>query len=122
MTELIYHITPRTSWSAAQKPGVYSADSLMNEGFIHCSKLDQILRVANSFYANRQGLVILIIDPSLLKPQVLWEAGTDKADELFPHIHGALNLEAVVGVIEFEPGKDGIFLLPPALASGAHRS
>jgi len=121
VTELIYHITPRTSWSAAQKPGMYSADSLMSEGFIHCSKVDQILRVANSFYANRHGLVILIIDLSLLKPLVRWEAGMDKADELFPHIHGPLNLDAVVGVLEFEPEKDGIFLLPPALASGALR-
>ena len=115
MTELIYHITPRTSWSAAQKPGVYSADSLMNEGFIHCSKLDQILRIANSFYANQHGLVILVIDPSQLKPQVRWETGTDKADELFPHIHGPLNLEAVDRVLDFEPGPDGIFHLPISL-------
>jgi uncharacterized protein (DUF952 family) len=116
VTELIYHITSRTSWYAAQKSGAYSADSLTSEGFIHCSRMDQILRVANAYYANQHGLVILVIDPSLLKPEVRWEAGTDKADELFPHIYGPLNLEAVVRVLDFEPGLDGKFHLPQALA------
>ncbi len=118
MTEPIYHITSRTSWSAAQKSGAYSADSLTSEGFIHCSKMNQILRVANSIFTNQRGLVILMIDPSQLKPEVRWEAGTDKADELFPHLYGPLDLEAVVRVLDFEPGLDGKFHLPHALASG----
>jgi uncharacterized protein (DUF952 family) len=122
VTGLIYHITSSLSWKAAQKDGLYSADLLPSEGlasqgFIHCSKVDQILRVANTFYANQPGLVILAIDPSKLKPQVRWEPGTDKADELFPHIFGPLNLEAVVQVFDFEPNPDGIFHLPISLSS-----
>jgi len=112
VTDSIFHITSRVSWSAAQKSGAYSADSLMSEGFIHCSKIKQILRVSNTFYANQHGMVILVIDPSQLKPEVRWEAGTDKADEFFPHIYGQLNLEAVVRVLDFEPGPDGMFSLP----------
>ena len=116
MTGLIYHITARTSWSAAQKSGAYSADSLASQGFIHCSKIDQILRVANAVYTNQRGLVILVIDMSRLKPEVRWEAGADKADELFPHIYGPLDLEAVVRVLDFEPGADGKFHLPVSLS------
>ena len=116
MTELIYHITSRTSWSAAPKSGVYSADSLTSQGFIHCSKIDQILRVANAYYSNQHGLVILEIDPAQLKPELRWEAGTDKADELFPHIYGPLNLEAVEHVLDFEPGADGKFHMPDSLS------
>ncbi|HEX7567941.1 MAG TPA: DUF952 domain-containing protein [Anaerolineaceae bacterium] len=115
MTELIYHITSRSSWSAAQKFGAYSADSLTSQGFIHCSKLHQILRVANSIFTNQRGLVILVIDPSQLKLEVRWEPGTDKSDELFPHLYGPLNLEAVVGVLDFEPAPDGMFSLPAEL-------
>ena len=115
MTDSIFHIASRTSWSAAQKSGVYSADSLTNEGFIHCSKADQIARVANAFFANQHGLVILVIDMSQLKADLRWEVGTDKADELFPHIYGPLNLEAVVRVLDFEPGLDGKFHLPQTL-------
>jgi uncharacterized protein (DUF952 family) len=112
MTELIYHITSQASWSAALKSGTYSADSLMSDGFIHCSKTDQILRVADSYFANQHGLVILVVDPSRLTSQVCWEAGTDKADELFPHIYGPLNLEAVVRVLNFDQGPNGMFSLP----------
>ena len=115
MTGLIYHITSRISWSAAQTGGLYSADSLASQGFIHCSKADQILRVANSYYADQHGLVILEIDLSKLASQVRWEPGTDKADELFPHIYGPLNLAAVVRVLDFEPGPDGKFHLPDSL-------
>jgi uncharacterized protein (DUF952 family) len=122
VTDSIFHITSRISWSEAQKSGVYLADSLMSEGFIHCSKLDQILRVANTIFANQRGLVILEIDPSKLKPEVRWEVGTDKFDELFPHILGPLNLEAVARVIDFEPGLDGKFHLPHTLASVGHKS
>jgi len=77
------------------------------------------MRVANSFFTNLPGLVILVIDPSRLKPEVRWEAGTDKADELFPHIYGPLNLEAVVRVLDFEPGPDGMFSLPAELQGTA---
>jgi uncharacterized protein (DUF952 family) len=112
MTDFIYHITTRVSWSAAQKGGMYSADSLVNEGFIHCSSAGQILRVANAFYASQHGLVILGIDRSQLKPEIRWEPGTDKADELFPHIYGPLNLNAVSRVFDFEPALDGSFSLP----------
>ena len=117
MTDSIFHVIARTCWSEAQQSSVYTADSLLSEGFIHCSNTTQILRVANKFYANQVGLVILEIDPSKLKPEVRWEAGTDQADEMFPHIFGPLNLEAVIGVFDFEPGSDGKFHLPQALGS-----
>jgi uncharacterized protein (DUF952 family) len=115
MTGLIYHITSRLSWSAAQTDGAYSADTLASQGFIHCSKVDQILRVANTFYANQHGLVILEIASSFLTVPLRWELGTDKADELFPHLYGPLNLAAVVQVHNFEPGPDGRFSLPAGL-------
>ena len=120
MTNFIYHITSQFAWSAAQKKGIYSTGSLADDGFIHCSEKNQILRVANSFFVNQHGLVILIIDPSKLNPEVRWEAGSDKADELFPHIYGLLNLEAVLCVLDFEPGGDGRFFLPQSLVPFDH--
>jgi uncharacterized protein (DUF952 family) len=95
---------------------MYTADSLQSAGFIHCSKADQILRVADTCYANQHGLMILKIEPSKLKPGLRWEPGTDKADELFPHIYGPLNLDAVVAVLPFEPDPDGSFTHLPVNA------
>ena len=110
---MIYHITSRTSWQAAQQSGVYTADSLAAQGFIHCSRADQVVRVANTWYTAQHGLVLLEIDETRLKPEVRWEPGTDRPDELFPHIYGPLNLDAVSRVHCFEPDRNEQFSLPP---------
>jgi uncharacterized protein (DUF952 family) len=112
VTDFIYHITTRSSWLAAQSTGSYTPDSLASQGFIHCSKVDQVLRVANTFYHDQSGLVILTINPSRLMSSLRWEPGTDKADELFPHIYGPLNIDAVLRILDFTPGLDGVFHLP----------
>jgi uncharacterized protein (DUF952 family) len=117
---MILHLTSRTEWLAAQKTGDYPAPSLESEGFIHCSTEKQIVNVANSFYAGKHGLVLLVIDPSRLKPELRWEppahpnpqADIPPTDELFPHIYGPINIDAVIKVIEFEPDHDGKFALP----------
>ena len=115
MSALIFHATTRAAWSAARKKGLYAADSLAEQGLIHCSKANQILRVVNLFFAGQQGLVLLVIDPALLSPELRWEPGVDLETELFPHIYGPINLDAVVDALEFEPGPDGKFHLPKSL-------
>lgn len=121
MTETIFHITSLESWRAAVDQGAYYPDSLSAEGFIHCSKPAQVILVANSFYAGQHGLVLLVIDPARLTAGLKWEPPAElapvhaHAGELFPHIYGPLNLEAVGKVIPFEPGPDGTFDLPAEL-------
>ena len=115
MSEPILHATSRTAWAAAQASGAYSADSLAEAGFIHCSKATQILRVANLLYAGQRGLVLLVIAPERLTSELRWEPGTDLATELFPHVYGPINLQAVVKALDFEPGSDGKFHLPADL-------
>ena len=78
------------------------------------------MSVANSFYAGQHGLVLLKIDPARLKPELRWEppahphpqADLPPTDDLFPHIYGPLNIDAVIRVIEYEPDSDGYFPLP----------
>jgi len=111
----ILHITTRNDWLAAQNSGCYAAEALASEGFIHCSTRDQVLCVANALFAGARGLVLLVIDPRRLRPEVRWEPGADQSEELFPHVYGPINLEAVVEVLDFEPGPEGSFVLPPSL-------
>jgi uncharacterized protein (DUF952 family) len=115
VSEFILHATERAAWSAAQAQGQYSADSLAEQGFIHCSRISQILRVADVFYAGQHGLLLLVIDPQRLNSELRWEPGTDLATELFPHVYGPINLDAVVQGIDFEPAPDGKFHLPKSL-------
>jgi len=127
---LILHLASNAAWLAAVGPaglwrgkaGVYHADSLSTEGFIHCSKPAQIVGVANTFYRGQKGLVLLVIDPSKLEPELKWEPPAEpepthaRGGELFPHLYGPLNLDAVTDVIPFEPDGDGNFTLPESLS------
>jgi uncharacterized protein (DUF952 family) len=119
----ILHLASNDAWLAAVKKGAYYADSLSADGFIHCSTSAQVVDVANAFYHGQSGLVLLVIDPDTLTPELKWEPpahpNPERAaaigDELFPHIYGHLNLDAVTKVIPFKPAADGTFSLPPEL-------
>ncbi len=105
---LILHIANREEWGKALSKGEYIPESLTFEGFVHCSTLDQIITVANANFKNKRGLVLLCIDSSKVKAEIRFETG---GYEYYPHIYGALNLDAVVKTCEFEPGSDGNFSL-----------
>jgi uncharacterized protein (DUF952 family) len=109
---MILHLCPRSAWEDAQEQGVYRADSLESEGFIHCSRIDQVLRVANAYYRGLHGMVLLWIDLQKVTSEIRWEAS---GKDTFPHIYGPLNLEAVIGVLDFPPDEDGVFRVLPAL-------
>lgn len=100
---LILHITHKQDWAGAQRKGFYSAPSLETEGFIHCSTPAQVIPTAERFYAGQHGLILLVIDAERVRAEIRYEAGTDKPDEMFPHVYGTINLDAVRRVLEFEP-------------------
>lgn len=113
----IFHIISRDEWHQAKKEGVYEPVSLDNEGFIHCSKADQLLDVANAFYKNQDHLLILRIDSTKVSSEIKSEPPLEApmSNLLYPHIHGPLNLSAVEAEIEFTPKEDGTFSLPENL-------
>jgi uncharacterized protein (DUF952 family) len=91
----IYHITLPERWDEARAHGSYRADSLATEGFIHCSDRGQVERSLNRFYKGVPEVRLLAIDPDRLTSRLEYEPAHN---ELFPHIYGALNLDAVVDV------------------------
>jgi uncharacterized protein (DUF952 family) len=118
----ILHITSRKAWVDATRTGHYTAPSLETEGFIHCSTSDQVLPVADKFYKEQTGLVLLVVDPARLASDLKWEPPTGggpppglPAGDMFPHVYGPINLDAVVQVLDFEADSNGRFSLPPAL-------
>ena len=107
---IILHIARQENWEEAQASGLYRADTLMTEGFIHCSTPEQVVGVANTWFRGQRGLVLLCIDTEALEAEIRYE-NLEGGDELFPHVYGPLNLEAVVRVLDFEPQADGAFAL-----------
>ena len=106
---MIYHICTQDSWNNSQGSPLYQAESLETEGFIHCSTASQVDRVLNTFYRDQKDLVLLIVDPTILVSELKWEPGLDKPDELFPHIFGSINLDAIINVIDIDQDPQGNF-------------
>ena len=104
--KMIVHLCTQEDWSAALEKGSYRAASLDTEGFIHCSRTEQILEVANRYYPGLKGLILLWIDSEKLASELRYE---DSGGGIFPHLYGPLNLEAVFSVTEFLPDSDGVF-------------
>ena len=107
----IFHITRRGEWERAAREGSYRTPTLASEGFIHCSRGEQVVRVADRLFRGQTGLVLLEIDTRQVGAEIRYE-NCEGGQELFPHIYGALDLGSVVRVVAFEPGEDGSFAMP----------
>lgn len=110
---MIYHIVSKSDWKAAGASDTYEGDTLLTEGFIHCSTIEQVVDVANFMFAGRTDLLILTIDPAELSAEVKYEDGGD--GRLFPHIYGSIEKEAVMDAVKFPPQEDGTFTLPEGI-------
>ncbi|MDB5035352.1 MAG: hypothetical protein JWQ98_2593 [Chlorobi bacterium] len=102
---MIYHITLIPDWEAARGGDEYTAASLGTEGFIHCSEREQVERSLNRFYHDRPIVLLLGIDPALLANELKYEAAHG---EIFPHIYGPLNINAV-RTVETMVREDGVY-------------
>lgn len=92
---MIYHITTKQLWQKAIEQGHYEAESLQTEGFIHTSKEEQVEGVLERYYKHQTDLIKLHIDESKIAAPLKYELAPSVNEE-FPHIYGALNLDAVV--------------------------
>jgi uncharacterized protein (DUF952 family) len=108
--DMIVHICKMENWDAAWDLGEYWAESLKVEGFIHCSRPGQVLKVANTYYPEGEDLGLLWIDLQRLTAELKWE---DSDGDVFPHLYGPLNLDAVAAFVDFPHDSDGVFRTVP---------
>ena len=116
---MICHITTQKAWEAAQGSSQFRSPEFGELGFIHCSTPEQVLLIANAYFAGRSDLVLLVIDQTRLKSPVRWEPphATGRLPSFtqgaaFPHVYGPINLDAVVRSIDLVPSESGTFKLP----------
>ena len=115
---IIFHIAQREAWVNREEQsavGFYRPEKFPIEGFIHCSTRDQVIKVADIRFRGQTGMVLLFIDTDKVRAEIRYE-NLEGGQELFPHIYGEINTDAVVQVADFEPGADGHFALPATLA------
>ena len=106
---MIYHICKKSEWVLAKTAGSYEPESLLGEGFIHCSTDKQFEQVANFYFKDVPDLVALEIDEERLKAPLKWEA---VGENQFPHIYGPLEVHAVVREAELVLGASGTLEFP----------
>jgi uncharacterized protein (DUF952 family) len=103
---LIFHLTYKEAWETARPTGEYAAPSLAEEGFIHCSKdIPQLIKVAARLYPGEASLMVLDVDLDKLKAPIKHEPS--RSGEIYPHIYGMLNADAVVRERDLQVDADG---------------
>jgi len=94
----IYHIVTPEVWEKFKDEKFYAAESLETENFIHCSFENQIEAVLQRYYKNAETIFILEIEPEKLRSKYVEEPST--GGEIYPHIYGEINANAIVGIEE----------------------
>jgi uncharacterized protein (DUF952 family) len=95
---IIYHITTKSEWQAAQATGKYEAFSLKDEGYIHCSEERQVDDVLKRYFKTKTDLLKLVIDTNKLSSPLIYD-WSPSIEDTFPHIYGPINVDAVTEVI-----------------------
>lgn len=110
-TEPIVHIITREEWETTPDDEWLRPDSLQNEGFAHCSAPHQVPAVADALFGGRDDLLLIVIDPSRLAADVVWEDCYETGQE-YPHVYGPVDRRAIVAVLPYAPDPTGTFTEP----------
>src|SRR5207302_6600005 len=78
---------------------------MTEEGFIHLSFGYQLDRVATELARGSSDLVLLVVDPAGLEPDLRVEGG-------FPHLYRPIPVASVRLVVDLPPREDGSFETP----------
>lgn len=108
----VYHISRAEDWRRAQSGGLYKVGSLHRsyeqDGFIHLAYAPQVNVIADLIYSHTPELLLLTIDPLKLTSKIKDEQA-EYPNELFPHLYGPLNINAVINVSPYSPLPNGKF-------------
>ncbi len=114
---MIYHIVITKEFQSCIDEIKYIPSNLKDDGFIHCSLESSVIPVANDYYGNiKEELLLLRIEPLILKSKVKYEAAKPEkgintshlsSSQIFPHIYGPIDLEAIDGIGILEKKESG---------------
>ncbi len=90
----IYKVLSRAEWASAQAAGRFDGSAAdVADGYIHLSTAEQLAGTLAKWFAGRDDLVLLTVDPAALD-DVRWEPARGGA--LFPHAYSSLPCSAVL--------------------------
>jgi len=114
---MIYHIAIESDFRAQLEGSVYVPAGLHEDGFVHCALEPSVIPVANDYYADAPGrLLLLEIDPARLASETRYEeaapiagGGTSHLSSApqFPHVYGPIHTDAILRVGVLSRTTDG---------------
>ena len=105
---MIIYTATCEEWDKIKTQTEFSSEDYSIEGFIHCSYPNQTVWVLNKHFRNQEKVMLLCIDPELLKSNWISEDLKSKGEE-FPHIYGNINIDAIVEVFDIQSSIEGLF-------------
>lgn len=105
--KVTYHLVPEPIWIERGDAQEYLPDAFEADGFIHCTNgLDPLIEIANMFYrSDDRPYLVLALDVDRIRSEVRY----DDPDQIYPHIYGPLNTDAVIGTFDVVREPDGGF-------------
>ena len=108
---IAYKILLPGEWAALLRDGSFAGAPVdVADGFIHMSTATQIDETLRKHFAGIDDLYIAAVDLAALGPLLRWEPSRGGA--LFPHLYGALPLDAVTAHGKLARHEDGSVRLP----------
>jgi len=107
----IYKICDAELWRAAERAGRFEGAPVdIADGYIHFSTAGQAAETAARHFAGMDNLVLVAVDDSKLGAALRYEPSRGGA--LFPHLYGALGMDAVLWVKPLPIGTDRRHVFP----------
>lgn len=112
LNKLTFHMVPREYYDAQPPDQDYQPEPMRTgkEDFIHCTTgPDEVVATAHRYYlGDPRPFYLLVID--LEKVRASWRY--DAPGQIYPHIYGPLNRDAILEVRNFDRTPEGLFLIP----------
>jgi len=109
-TDLIFKIVPRAEWEASSGDYPGSAHDLA-DGFLHFSTGAQLVETLRRYYADKDDLMLIAVDPAALGAALKWEYSPSRGED-FPHLYAPLSCDAMKWARPLKRNADGEFVLP----------
>ena len=95
---MIYHLARVKEWETWIQDSLYRPPSLLEEGFIHCSRKDDLVESARRWFGDEDSLLVLCIDPSDLEAEIRYENSAGRT-ALMPHVFGPIPISAIQSIL-----------------------
>lgn len=106
----IFKIVHTSEWAVVAGGDYLGSAKDRADGFLHFSTAEQVMGTLTRYYADADDLLLVAVDRDVLGDALKYELSRD--GQLFPHLYGALPLQAVRWARPIARNRDGGFVLP----------